>query len=230
MEAIYVIGDVHGCIKSLKKLVAKLPKNSKVCFVGDLIDRGKNSKKVVDFIIKGKYDCVLGNHELFFIKALPKILNNESDPEVDYWLNKCGGLATLESYKSNGDLDKEKLLEHFNYLKSLPPFIEYKNIKKDDRYLVVSHSHVYDKWVYKDYPKTSNEYQSLIETVLLKRYKSHDNKDIYNVYGHTIFEKPKINEYKAGIDLGCVKKEQKGKLCALEFPSLKTIIQENIEK
>ena len=29
-----------------------------------------------------------------------------------------------------------------------------------------------------------------------------DNEEIYNVYGHTIFQEPLLNEYSCGIDLG----------------------------
>ena len=44
----YIIGDVHGCYNTLMELIAKLPKDAKLCFVGDLIDRGPNSKDVVE--------------------------------------------------------------------------------------------------------------------------------------------------------------------------------------
>ncbi|MFW6120901.1 MAG: metallophosphoesterase, partial [Petrotogales bacterium] len=38
----YVIGDIHGCLRSLKKLLKKIPakKNDELIFVGDYIDRG----------------------------------------------------------------------------------------------------------------------------------------------------------------------------------------------
>jgi len=43
----WCIGDVHGCIFTLEKLVNKLPKNSKLIFVGDLVDRGNFAKEVI---------------------------------------------------------------------------------------------------------------------------------------------------------------------------------------
>lgn len=45
MENIYIISDVHGCYKTLLALIDKLPnkKDSKIVFVGDLVDRGANS-------------------------------------------------------------------------------------------------------------------------------------------------------------------------------------------
>jgi len=46
---IYLIGDVHGCYKTLCALIDRLPRgaDSKICFVGDLIDRGNGSFEVV---------------------------------------------------------------------------------------------------------------------------------------------------------------------------------------
>ena len=35
-----IIGDVHGCFDTLIALIAKLPTDAKIIFVGDLIDRG----------------------------------------------------------------------------------------------------------------------------------------------------------------------------------------------
>jgi serine/threonine protein phosphatase 1 len=39
----YVIGDVHGYYQTLMKLVEKLPENTTLVFVGDLIDMGMAS-------------------------------------------------------------------------------------------------------------------------------------------------------------------------------------------
>lgn len=42
MEQIYIISDVHGCYKTLLALINQFPnkQNSKIVFVGDLIDKG----------------------------------------------------------------------------------------------------------------------------------------------------------------------------------------------
>lgn len=235
MENIYIIGDVHGCYNTLMSLLKKLPQNAKVCYVGDLIDRGSNSKDVIELVKTNNYDCVLGNHELFFIDNVPKILNDEIDEETKEWLFKYGGKETLKSYLlENSELDKELLAEHLEYLKSLPDFIEYKDLKtEDDRYLVVSHSNVGDKWQFKDYPKDSIEYQQFLKTIYFGRFKNYDNKNIYNVFGHTPVEKIDIeNGYKTNIDTGCVYDNEvnlKGYLTAFKFSNLKVIKQENIE-
>ena len=228
MENIYIIGDVHGCYKTLLALIDKLPKKeqSNICFVGDLVDKGNNSKDVVEFVKTNNYSCVLGNHEMYMLETLPLILENMNNLNYN-WILKYGGDKTLKSYT---DLDLIK--EHLGWLKTLPLFLEYKDLKtNDDRYLVVSHSHILKSWEYKDYPKDSTEYQIFEKDCLFSRYKNFDNKNIFNVYGHTPIQNPQINEFKANIDLGCFLKTENevGKLCALEFPSMKTFIQENIE-
>ena len=83
---IYIIGDVHGCYKTLLALIKQLPKNAHICFVGDLINKGKNSSDVLDFVIENNYDCVLGNHELFMIKDLPLILEDEEYIKKSPWV------------------------------------------------------------------------------------------------------------------------------------------------
>ncbi len=226
----YIIGDVHGCYKTLVALIDKLPnkQNSKICFVGDLIDRGNDSKSVVKFVRENAYDCILGNHEFFMIESLPKILEDNSKISTEKWTSqKAGGIATLNSYNT-----KEEILADLDYFKSLPLYIEYKNFKTvDGRYLVVSHSSVESKWQFRNYPKESAEYEDFINTILFSRYKKLDNKEIFNVYGHTPTSEVIINDFKAQIDLGCCYKdiEASASLCALEFPSLNIIIQENVD-
>lgn len=61
MEQIYIISDIHGCYKSLLALIEQFPnkQNSKIVFVGDLIDRGINSYEVIEFVKNNNYDCVI---------------------------------------------------------------------------------------------------------------------------------------------------------------------------
>ena len=43
MSKIYAVGDVQGCGPSLKSLLKKIPKKSKLIFLGDLVNRGPDS-------------------------------------------------------------------------------------------------------------------------------------------------------------------------------------------
>src|SRR2546429_477752 len=98
MSEIALIGDVHGCYTTLRALIQKIPQNMKICFVGDLVDRGKDSRKVVEFVKENNYDCILGNHEVFYM-GYDRVT----------WLNN-GGEETLKSYQGNSNQFEEHLL------------------------------------------------------------------------------------------------------------------------
>lgn len=224
---IYIIGDVHGCYKTLLALIDKLPnKDAKIVFVGDLIDRGKNSKDIINFVRTNNHDCVLGNHEYLMIKSFPYI-NVDNDNEIlQRWITKGGALSTIQNYKS-----KDEMIEDVDYLKTLPLYLEFKDIKDENgRYLVVSHSAVGNTWKLKE-SSNQEEIKKFKTQVLWSRYQHFDNEDIFNVYGHTILEDVLIDDYHANIDLGCYAKDKLSnpRLCAIEFPSKKIYIQENIE-
>lgn len=223
-KLIYIIGDIHGCYKTLLALIEKLPnKNAKIAFVGDLVDRGANSRDVIEFIKSNNYDCVLGNHEKMMIDSFEYINVDNEYPILKRWIEKGGAMSTIKNYTN-----KEDMFEHINFLKSLPLYIEYKNIKDENgRYLVISHSSVGKAWTLKD----SLSIDDFEAQLLWSRNKHCDNSEIFNVYGHTILEEVYLNEYNANIDLGCYAKDKVSnpRLCALEFPSMEIITQENIE-
>ena len=75
----YVIGDVHGHYNALMKLVKNLPSNAKLVFVGDLIDRGSQSREVIKFVRENGHLCVLGSHEKMMINEHHLIFNSWSD-------------------------------------------------------------------------------------------------------------------------------------------------------
>ncbi len=64
----FIIGDIHGCLDMLKRLLDKIPwrpGQDALIFIGDCIDRGSNSKGVVDCIIDlirnyPQVSCLLG--------------------------------------------------------------------------------------------------------------------------------------------------------------------------
>ncbi|MBT7767373.1 MAG: serine/threonine protein phosphatase, partial [Bdellovibrionales bacterium] len=97
---IFVISDIHGCDTELKLLLNKLPlepNKSKIIFLGDYIDRGIESKQVIDTImeLQGMFDVVtlMGNHEEMLINFLQDPLSEEA---VSFVYN--GGGSTLTSY------------------------------------------------------------------------------------------------------------------------------------
>ncbi|MBV1929491.1 MAG: metallophosphoesterase, partial [Gammaproteobacteria bacterium] len=106
----FAIGDIHGEAKALKALISSLNlrKGDELIFLGDYVDRGADSKAVIDCLINlnDQYDCtfIAGNHEEWMIAAL-----NGNKTVEPYWL-KYGGDKTLASY---GVLNVEELQEIF---------------------------------------------------------------------------------------------------------------------
>jgi serine/threonine protein phosphatase 1 len=99
MSRLIAFGDVHGEKLKLKKLLSKLDlqENDELVFLGDYIDRGNDSKGVIDIIIdlqkKHKVICLMGNHESFFLETL----KYPAGKMADSWMLN-GGIACLESY------------------------------------------------------------------------------------------------------------------------------------
>lgn len=104
-QAVYAIGDVHGRLDLLEDLLARIRDDASahpddttriLIFLGDYIDRGPESRGVVEAVMTDPLPGfatvrLLGNHE----EAMLSFLDGESDG-LD-WLS-FGGLETLLSY------------------------------------------------------------------------------------------------------------------------------------
>ena len=67
-QQVWVVGDVHGRLHTLKKLLSLLPDGDEVVCTGDLIDRGVHSAEVVRFVRDTDgVSSVLGNHDDFVV-------------------------------------------------------------------------------------------------------------------------------------------------------------------
>jgi len=77
MNRLFAIGDIHGCFTTFYELVVRtinLKKSDRLILLGDYIDRGEQSREVVDFIIdlkKKGFDIIplTGNHEMMLVDA-----------------------------------------------------------------------------------------------------------------------------------------------------------------
>ncbi|MDD4269793.1 MAG: serine/threonine protein phosphatase [Pirellulaceae bacterium] len=122
MTRVFAIGDIHGCFRALESILAEiLPQvDDLVVVLGDFIDRGPESNRVVDRLIElsGQTQVVpiLGNHEemlLAILEGHQYLLGN--------WLS-FGGLATMESYGVNHPAGIPA--EHVEFLRSCRPYFE----------------------------------------------------------------------------------------------------------
>ncbi len=116
----YAIGDIHGCMDKLRRLVKRCQSDAgdqiKFVFLGDYIDRGPDSRAVVEYVIElqsrmTQVVCLLGNHEGLALAALHGSLDEAQ------WLFNGGG-ATLRSYGITAAAEMPD--EHIAWMKSLP--------------------------------------------------------------------------------------------------------------
>jgi diadenosine tetraphosphatase ApaH/serine/threonine PP2A family protein phosphatase len=124
-----VIGDVHGCYNTLCELYSKLiVHTNEIYTVGDLIDRGSDSKGVIQFCIDNNIKSVMGNHEDMLIKTIRKA-RHETVPGYETNLSNWvwnGGDKTIHSYLGNDSKSFRKFVDefrdcgHYDFISKLP--------------------------------------------------------------------------------------------------------------
>lgn len=141
---VYAVGDIHGRLDLLDRLLDMIAKDdagraaaaSELIFLGDLVDRGPDSRGVVDRLLslsRGTQPVryLMGNHEEVFLRALA------GEVRALRFLIRIGGRETLLSYgisdQEYGHLDYEQLTrlarervpdEHIRFLESFEKWIE----------------------------------------------------------------------------------------------------------
>jgi len=205
----FIVGDVHGCFNELMLLLKKAgysPKEHRLILVGDLINKGPDSFKTLNWVRKTETETVIGNHEMKFIEAI----------EFDKVLPPL--LKELREQMG------QKLYDWIEWIKSWPVYIE------TEDFLVI-HGGV----VPGEHPGRSELKYLLNIRCWDSRTKSIHSigypawHDFYNssklvVYGHWARQGLKIRKNSIGLDTGCV---YGGRLTGVWLPP-RTIVQ--IEK
>lgn len=109
-----VIGDVHGCFYTLKELYnnVKAKYNSiPVFIIGDLVDRGLNSRQVMQLIISEKILFTPGNHDYMFYS----FFKEPSSIFARSWVFN-GNETTLASYENYED----EIFGHIEHIVKAP--------------------------------------------------------------------------------------------------------------
>jgi serine/threonine protein phosphatase 1 len=209
---VYAIGDIHGRLDLLERLhdmitqeISRAPRTLRieVVYLGDYIDRGPDSKAVVDLLLRGRLAgaeiiTLLGNHEQALLAFLEK---PESGSAWIYY----GGDATLASYGINVDpmaprskelltsyaerLQRALPAEHLEFLKALA--LRYEN----GDYLFV-HAGVD--------PKRPLDQQDKLDLIWIREAFTDSAKFCGKVvvHGHTITADPVVRPNRIGIDTG----------------------------
>lgn len=187
MARLIGITDIHGEYEKLVSLLDNISpqKDDTIVFMGDYIDRGKNSRQVVDCVIEtGKYTntvYLIGSHEYAMLHA-------KMSDYYNYLFWNYGGDATVESYGSFENIMKI----HCEFYNSLIPYY----IK--DKYLFVHAGLKIGQ---------NLENQDLVDMVYIRGefYNKRHDFDYKIIFGHTEFDRPQVWSDKICIDTGCGK-------------------------
>lgn len=95
MKEKIVVGDIHGSLKLLDKVLnyVKDYNPEDVIFLGDYVDRGKESKQVLEKLMQTNYLCLMGNHDNMLLDFVD---NGDMLSVYNDW-----DMATIRSYFPN---------------------------------------------------------------------------------------------------------------------------------
>lgn len=190
----FVIGDIHGEISKLEKLlinIIEIDVYPELIFIGDYLDKGESARETLDYLIKLKLEhrCVFleGNHEYQW-------LNLGIDINLKNYLLNYGGLMTMNSFDNIKDVlqMKDVLLDEYKeFFLELVPYWENENY-------VITHSGIPPKYY-------GNQLVDIEKKDLLfNRYDfikaEMKYKDKVVIFGHTAFYEPYYDGFKIGLD------------------------------
>jgi len=218
-QRIYAVGDIHGRLDLLNKVLEEIEADDEaragaettVVFLGDLVDRGPDSRGVIERLMALQADrpatrLLLGNHDEVFLKAA------SGDTKAMRFLTRIGGRETILSYGVSEEeyrsCDFEELArlfaarvpaEHVRFVSSFDDYVvvgDYLFVHAGIRPgLVVEEQSASDlRWIRRDF---------------LEFRKSHSH---MVVHGHSISEEAQLHKNRIGIDTGAF---ASGRLTAL---------------
>ena len=218
----YAISDIHGCTQTFKALIKKidLSTDDQLFLLGDYINKGPDSKGVLDYIIELQkaYSvfCLKGNHEELLLRAHRRAEGDKSIRLVPI-LNRGRGLV---------DENRRILPQYLPFLENLCYYFEL-----EDYYLV-----------HAGFDFEAPDPFSETEKMLWVRHFEVDTSIVGEkrvIHGHVpeylqfIQEEIDYGCPSICIDNGCVYKKRRkaglGQLLALNLDTLEIILQENIE-
>lgn len=205
----FAISDIHGCAKTFKSLLGLInfSKQDELYLLGDYIDRGPDSKGVIDHIWQLQQEeytvhCLKGNHE--------QMLLGEYDTSTYHY---HGLYETLQSFGVKAV--KDIPAPYINWMKALPHYFEV------DKYILVHAGLNFSE---------EDPLSDLTSMLWIRQWYEDIDQEWLNgrmvIHGHTPMKKELINEQllllpylgALDIDAGCVfDKNGLSHLCAFEL-------------
>jgi serine/threonine protein phosphatase 1 len=241
------IGDIHGSAKTFERLIEKvtLTRKDRLILLGDYINKGKDSKAVLDFILRlmnERFSVVSlrGNHENMLLESQimrqkvrgKQALNNNSTANARL-LRELRPRNSRELYDENYELPEK----YFNFLNSMPHFAE-----GDNFFAVHAGFRCFAEGNLRPKDLIFNDRTSML---WIRNFLPDENThiDIFAgkkiFIGHTptrfekILETIENNSPVINLDNGCVSRSSEnegfGNLLAYDFSNKKLFVQENID-
>lgn len=226
------VGDVHGCIDELKLLLEKVEYRQgedRLIFVGDLVDRGPNSRAVVDLAMEYKAECVLGNHEETQLQKYYRKWKKQGAPTNPDIIASSLQWRSEEHKRTFLQLEEK----HFEWMETLPCYIElpeYNAVVVHAGVLPTAPLNKQEQYVFchlSNCNEPTNDATTMKSWWASKKpataqFWPHWYKGQFGrvIFGHCVFEKPFISEHAVGIDTGV---PFGGSLTALILPEWETI-------
>lgn len=224
IRPLLIVSDVHGCLKSLLALVKQHGKDRQLILLGDLIDRGPDSRGVVEYAMENGIPTCGGNHEDLAIaysahtdRGFKAKCTDEYDDDI--WLAN-GGIQALQSW----DADFEVGLPNkaLKWMADLPPYLRFDG-------LLLSHTGYgldadKDNWLRVLWGRHPDDGDFVHEAGTGKPV----NDGLFRVFGHTRAKKPVLKDSYAMIDTGCAY-EGYGKLTGFLWPEREIVQVENLD-
>lgn len=138
----YVMSDLHGQYEAYVEMLEKIGfdqfQEEKIYILGDVIDRGTGSIKILQHIMKNqdKITLLLGNHEMMMRECYENEAGDlcfclQDMNKIDLW-KRNGGEATFMEFMQCSSPEREEILQ---FLAQLPLFQEL-TIQGQNYYLV----------------------------------------------------------------------------------------------
>lgn len=220
------ISDIHGCAKTFKALLNKVnfSKNDVLYLCGDYVDRGPDSKGVIDLILDLRskdYEihCLIGNHEIMMLNA------HEEEGNLRYWISN-GGKQTMDSFQK--DRISEIPQKYWDFLYTLDYVILENNFVFVHAGLNFHAENPLEDttamvWARNWYPNIN--YEWLGDRFIIHGHTPISQMEILTMHQELI-EKKVLN-----IDNGCfyIKSDETGHLCAFDITNQKFYFQKNLD-
>jgi serine/threonine protein phosphatase 1 len=220
-QRLYAIGDIHGRLDLLDTLLETIeeddarrgPAQSRIIFLGDLIDRGPSSAQVVERamqIAAGPGDCqfLLGNHEEVFLQAM------SGDLKALAFFTRIGGRETILSYGiSEEEYRHADFPELLALLNERVPGAHIRFLEGFEDLIVIGDFAFVHAGV-RPGQALADQRASDLRWIRREFLEHNGGLEKIIVHGHTITEDVEIRSHRIGLDTGAY---SSGKLTAMGF-------------